>query len=45
MPTPRNYEDFKYALILYLDLLSGIGKDKAGITFLARMGIAAVITD
>lgn len=31
-------------IILHLDLFDGIGKDKAGIRFLARMGISAIIT-
>lgn len=31
-------------LIVHLDLLEGIGKDKAGIRFLARLGVQAVIT-
>lgn len=34
----------KKRILVHLDLLNGIGKDKAGITFLARMGIEAVIT-
>lgn len=36
--------EHKKRILVHLDLLSGIGKDKAGIIFLARMGIAAVIT-
>ena len=36
--------EHKKRLLVHLDLLSGIGKDKAGVTFLARMGIEAVIT-
>jgi len=76
IPAPRNYDDFKYALIhstnpsisllfgdinilpeilaqarehqkrivLHLDLLGGVGKDKAGILYLARMGVVAIIT-
>lgn len=31
-------------LIVHLDLLEGIGRDKAGIRFLARMGVEAVIS-
>lgn len=31
-------------LIVHLDLLEGIGKDKAGIRYLARLGVSAVIT-
>lgn len=31
-------------IILHLDLFDGIGKDKAGIKFLARMGINTIIT-
>ena len=31
-------------LVVHLDLLDGIGKDKAGIKFLARLGVPAVIT-
>jgi glycerol uptake operon antiterminator len=34
----------KKRLILHLDLFDGIGKDKAGIKFLARLGISAIIT-
>jgi len=36
--------EHKKRILVHLDLISGIGKDKAGIIFLARMGIAAVIT-
>lgn len=31
-------------LIVHMDLLEGIGKDKAGIKFLARLGVTAIIT-
>jgi len=31
-------------IILHLDLFDGIGKDKAGIKFLARMGITAIVS-
>jgi glycerol uptake operon antiterminator len=31
-------------LMIHLDLLEGIGKDKAGIRCLARMGVTAIIT-
>ena len=31
-------------IILHLDLFDGIGKDRAGVRFLARMGISAIIT-
>lgn len=31
-------------LILHIDLFEGIGKDRAGIIFLARMGVTAIIT-
>ena len=34
----------KKHIIVHFDLLDGIGKDKAGIKFLARMGIMDVIT-
>ena len=34
----------KKHIIVHLDLLDGIGKDKAGIKFLARMGISNIIT-
>lgn len=34
----------KKRLVAHLDLLQGIGKDEAGIRFLARMGIKAIIT-
>ncbi|MCC5467920.1 glycerol-3-phosphate responsive antiterminator [Pelosinus baikalensis] len=36
--------EHKKRIILHLDLLDGIGKDKAGIKFLARLGIHAIIT-
>lgn len=31
-------------LIVHLDLLEGIGRDKAGVRFLARLGVLAVVT-
>lgn len=34
----------KKRLILHLDLFEGIGKDRAGIRFVARMGVSALIT-
>lgn len=34
----------KKRLILHLDLFEGIGKDRAGIKFLARLGVPALIT-
>lgn len=34
----------KKRLIIHIDLFEGIGKDKAGIIFLARMGVTAIIT-
>lgn len=34
----------KKHLILHLDLLEGIGRDRPGIDFLARMGVSAIIT-
>ena len=37
-------KEHKKRIILHLDLFDGIGKDKAGIKFLARMGITAMIT-
>lgn len=37
-------KEHKKRIILHLDLFDGIGKDKAGIRFLARMGISAIIT-
>ncbi len=37
-------EEHKKRIILHLDLFDGIGKDKAGIKFLARLGIHAIIT-
>lgn len=36
--------EHKKRMCVHLDLLGGVGKDKAGILFLARMGISAVIT-
>jgi len=40
----RLAKEHKKRIILHLDLFDGIGKDKAGIKFLARMGITAMIT-
>lgn len=37
-------KEHKKRIILHLDLFDGVGKDKAGIKFLARMGITAIIT-
>lgn len=37
-------KEHKKCLILHVDLFDGIGKDKAGIRFLARLGITAIIT-
>ncbi len=37
-------KEHKKRILVHLDLLNGIGKDKAGIIFLARMGTVAVIT-
>lgn len=37
-------QDAKKLLVVHMDLLEGIGKDKAGIKFLAHMGVRAVIT-
>ncbi len=37
-------KEHKKRIILHLDLFDGVGKDKAGIRFLARMGISAIIT-
>ena len=37
-------KEHKKRIILHLDLFDGIGKDKAGIKFLARMGITDIIT-
>ena len=34
----------KKRVVIHLDLLEGIGKDKAGIRFLARQGVTALIT-
>ena len=36
--------EHKKRIILHLDLFDGIGKDKAGIKFLARLGIHAIVT-
>jgi glycerol uptake operon antiterminator len=36
--------DYQKHIILHLDLFDGIGKDKAGIKFLVRLGIHAIIT-
>lgn len=40
----KQAREHKKRMWVHLDLLGGVGKDKAGIVFLARMGIAAVIT-
>jgi len=37
-------KEHKKRIILHVDLVDGIGKDKAGIRFLARLGITAIIT-
>lgn len=34
----------KKRLVIHLDLVEGIGRDKAGIKFLGRMGVTALIT-
>lgn len=36
--------EHKKRIVLHLDLFDGIGKDKAGIKFLARLGIHAIVT-
>ncbi|HWR06920.1 glycerol-3-phosphate responsive antiterminator [Sporomusa sp.] len=36
--------EHKKRVLVHLDLLGGVGKDKAGILFLARMGVSAIIT-
>lgn len=35
---------YKKRLLIHLDLLEGIGKDEAGIRFLARLGVTGLIT-
>lgn len=37
-------QEHKKRLLVHLDLLGGIGKDEAGIRFLARMGVNGLIT-
>ena len=37
-------KEHKKHIIVHLDLLDGIGKDKSGIEYLARMGITDIIT-
>lgn len=37
-------EKAKKRLIIHIDLFEGIGKDKAGIAYLARIGVTAIIT-
>lgn len=37
-------KEHKKRIMLHLDLFDGIGKDKAGIRFLARLGINSIIT-
>lgn len=37
-------QNFKKRLLVHLDLLDGIGKDEAGIRFLARNGVTGLIT-
>lgn len=34
----------KKRIVVHLDLVDGIGKDKAGVKYLARMGVTAMIT-
>ncbi|WP_346353398.1 glycerol-3-phosphate responsive antiterminator [Azotosporobacter soli] len=37
-------QEHKKRIVLHLDLFDGVGKDKAGIKFLARLGLTAIIT-
>ena len=37
-------QEHKKRIVLHLDLFDGVGKDKAGVRFLARLGITAIIT-
>lgn len=37
-------EEYKKLLLIHLDLLEGVGKDRAGIKMLARMGVKGIIT-
>ncbi len=36
--------EYKKRLLLHVDLLDGVGKDKVGIKYLARLGVQAIIT-
>ncbi|MBP2654468.1 MAG: glycerol-3-phosphate responsive antiterminator, GlpP [Firmicutes bacterium] len=40
----KQAQEAKKRVIVHLDLLSGIGKDKAGVKYLAQMGVNAIIT-
>jgi len=40
----RQAKEYKKRIILHLDLFDGVGKDRAGIHFLARLGVDAIIT-
>lgn len=37
-------EQHKKRLLVHIDLLEGVGKDKAGIKYLARQGVTALVT-
>lgn len=37
-------QNYKKRLLVHLDLLDGVGKDEAGIKFLARMGVNGLVT-
>ena len=37
-------QEHKKRIVLHLDLFDGVGKDKAGVRFLARLGSTAIIT-
>lgn len=37
-------EEYKKMLIIHLDLMEGVGKDRAGVKMLARMGVKGIIT-
>lgn len=37
-------QNYKKRMLIHLDLLEGIGKDEAGIRFLARIGVTGLIT-
>lgn len=40
----RKAQEARKRLVVHLDLLEGVGKDRAGVSFLARSGVHAIVT-